>query len=428
MADKKISQLTGATTPLAGSEVLPIVQGGSTVKVSVDNLTAGKSVSATTFQSTATTGTAPLTVASTTEVANLRAANATSADTSNAVKSNATTGVLQVVGPAAAATRVMTVPDANFTAARTDAAQTFTGTQTFTTVNSTTFDTNVAAAKVTLSGTTLAADGSDTNVDVNITPKGTGEVSADGLVRTFGLKGRTYQTGDTAYGPGGNQATGSGFLARGIQVGDIIDFPFGQTRTVTGITDTVITVNSNFTVSFSGVSNTGYSCTSFTTNAGLMLSLTPGGFCRAGIDDTYDWGSSDFRWDDIYATNATIQTSDENEKQDIRDLLEAEKRVGVALKGLMKAYRWKSAVAKKGDDARIHFGAIAQHVKAAFEAEGLDASRYGMFIESVWWENANGDHLNSNIGLGGVEDTTLVKKSRLGLRYNELFAFIIASM
>lgn len=47
------------------------------------------------------------------------------------VKSNATTGVMQVTGPAAASTRVMTVPDANFTAARTDAAQTFTGQQTF---------------------------------------------------------------------------------------------------------------------------------------------------------------------------------------------------------------------------------------------------------------------------------------------------------
>lgn len=55
MADKKISALTGATTPLAGSEVLPIVQGGSTVKVSVDNLTAGKSVSATSFVPTGST-------------------------------------------------------------------------------------------------------------------------------------------------------------------------------------------------------------------------------------------------------------------------------------------------------------------------------------------------------------------------------------
>jgi len=44
MADLKISALTGASTPLAGTEVLPIVQSGSTVKVSVANLTAGRAV------------------------------------------------------------------------------------------------------------------------------------------------------------------------------------------------------------------------------------------------------------------------------------------------------------------------------------------------------------------------------------------------
>jgi hypothetical protein len=52
-------------------------------------------------------------------------------DPAPSVRSNSSTGVLQVTGPAAASTRVMTVPDANFTAARTDAAQTFTGNQTF---------------------------------------------------------------------------------------------------------------------------------------------------------------------------------------------------------------------------------------------------------------------------------------------------------
>lgn len=46
MADKKISALTSATTPLAGTEVLPIVQSGSTVKVAVSDLTAGRSVAA----------------------------------------------------------------------------------------------------------------------------------------------------------------------------------------------------------------------------------------------------------------------------------------------------------------------------------------------------------------------------------------------
>jgi hypothetical protein len=47
MADTKISALTAATTPLAGTEVLPIVQGGVTRQVSVANLTAGRAISAT---------------------------------------------------------------------------------------------------------------------------------------------------------------------------------------------------------------------------------------------------------------------------------------------------------------------------------------------------------------------------------------------
>jgi hypothetical protein len=45
MADLKISQLTAAATPLAGTEVLPIVQSGATVKVSIANVTAGRAIS-----------------------------------------------------------------------------------------------------------------------------------------------------------------------------------------------------------------------------------------------------------------------------------------------------------------------------------------------------------------------------------------------
>jgi hypothetical protein len=54
MANSKISALPSATTPLAGTEVLPIVQGGITEQVSVANLTAGRAVSAT--ELTLTTG------------------------------------------------------------------------------------------------------------------------------------------------------------------------------------------------------------------------------------------------------------------------------------------------------------------------------------------------------------------------------------
>lgn len=46
MANQKISELPAASTPLVGTEVLPIVQGGVTVKVSAANVTAGRAVSA----------------------------------------------------------------------------------------------------------------------------------------------------------------------------------------------------------------------------------------------------------------------------------------------------------------------------------------------------------------------------------------------
>jgi hypothetical protein len=44
MADLKISALTSATTPLAGTEVLPLVQSSTTKKVAVSDLTAGRTV------------------------------------------------------------------------------------------------------------------------------------------------------------------------------------------------------------------------------------------------------------------------------------------------------------------------------------------------------------------------------------------------
>lgn len=54
MANKKISALSSASTPLAGTEVLPIVQSSATVQVSVANLTTGRDIS--TANITATNG------------------------------------------------------------------------------------------------------------------------------------------------------------------------------------------------------------------------------------------------------------------------------------------------------------------------------------------------------------------------------------
>lgn len=51
------------------------------------------------------------------------------------LQSNTSTGLMQITGPAAGATRTVTIPDANATMARTDAAQSFTGDQTLATGN-----------------------------------------------------------------------------------------------------------------------------------------------------------------------------------------------------------------------------------------------------------------------------------------------------
>lgn len=57
MADSKISALPASTTPLAGTEVLPIVQSSATKQVTVANLTAGRTQTSNGIvQGTAATG------------------------------------------------------------------------------------------------------------------------------------------------------------------------------------------------------------------------------------------------------------------------------------------------------------------------------------------------------------------------------------
>jgi len=68
-------------------------------------------------------------------------------------------------------------------------------------------------------------------------------------------------------------------------------------------------------------------------------------------------------------------------------------------------------VQKKGDNARIHVGVIAQEVIAAFQAEGLDPMRYGIVCYDQW--EIKKDHHAGN---------------RYGIRYEELFAFVLACM
>jgi hypothetical protein len=144
-------------------------------------------------------------------------------------------------------------------------------------------------------------------------------------------------------------------------------------------------------------------------DSGSMLDMlglySNAGGVAPGADNAYTLGLSSNRWSVVYAATGTINTSDEREKQDIADLDAAEKRVAVALRGLVKKFRFKDAVQAKGDDARVHVGVIAQEVIAAFAAEGLDATRYGLLCYDQW-----------DAG------------ERYGVRYEELLAFIISAL
>jgi hypothetical protein len=177
--------------------------------------------------------------------------------------------------------------------------------------------------------------------------------------------------------------------------------------------------------------------------------MSVGGDITPVTDNTDDLGAAGKRWDDIYATNSTIQTSDRNEKTNIELITAAEFKVATACKGLMRSFCWKSAVAEKSDDARIHFGIIAQDLQAAFAAEGLDAGRYGMFISTTWWENQT--EVPAVEAEEATEDSEAIEakdaytrtdtfdtlaeapenateRTRLGVRYSELLAFIIAAL
>jgi len=127
-------------------------------------------------------------------------------------------------------------------------------------------------------------------------------------------------------------------------------------------------------------------------------------------DDVFSLGLASEKWSVVYAGTGTINTSDGNLKENIRDISDTEKVVAAAIKSQMKAFQFSNAVEAKGSNARIHFGVIAQNVRDAFIAEGLDPTHYGVFCSDTWTDD------NEN------------EQTRLGVRYDELFAFIISTL
>jgi hypothetical protein len=162
------------------------------------------------------------------------------------------------------------------------------------------------------------------------------------------------------------------------------------------------------------------------------------------VDDSIDLGYSAARFDDIFATNGTIQTSDENEKQNIASLTSAEIAAAKAISALFKTFKWKSKVTAKGDAARTHTGVIAQEVQTAMSAAGLDATKYAFWCSDTWWETTtevSAVEADKDADIEAQDAYTrthtydteeeapegAIKRTRLGVRYPELLAFIGAA-
>ena len=150
-------------------------------------------------------------------------------------------------------------------------------------------------------------------------------------------------------------------------------------------------------------------------------------------------GTSSRRWVRVYAGDSSINTSDENLKQNITTLTTAEMNAAKRLSKLFVTYKWKKSVSEKGDKARTHTGIIAQRVKAEMIAAGLDPTKYSFYCEDTKYTMPDGtdvDLIDENVTDDEVVDDNHVpsyvqpagstKSTTYSICYTELLAFIAA--
>jgi hypothetical protein len=152
---------------------------------------------------------------------------------------------------------------------------------TVTSVLATTFDTNVTTAGVTLAGTTLAADGTDAAIDINLTPKGTGEVNITKVDIDAGtIDGATIATSNITVGSGKTLDVSAGTLTLAADQisGDKVEGGTINATTITTLTSTtanVTTLDTN--VAAAGVTLSGTTLAADGTDAAISINITPKG-------------------------------------------------------------------------------------------------------------------------------------------------------
>ncbi|MDZ5116798.1 tail fiber domain-containing protein [Vibrio parahaemolyticus] len=135
------------------------------------------------------------------------------------------------------------------------------------------------------------------------------------------------------------------------------------------------------------------------------------------LDNVGPIGFPNHRPTEIYAHSNVINTSDLREKTSVNPLTPELIAVGKRLKAEICTYQWISSVDKKGEDARVHIGFIAQRVIQAFLDEGLDPFSYGAVCYNEW--DAEYDLEGNLIQPAG---------NRYSIRESQLTALILASL
>ena len=141
-------------------------------------------------------------------------------------------------------------------------------------------------------------------------------------------------------------------------------------------------------------------------------------------DNHCDLGTATNRFKDIYATNATINTSDRNAKTCIENI--DDKLLTAWGKVSLVSFKFKDAVKKKGDNARKHTGYIAQNIQEELDKYGIDAFEYGLFCYNSWNAQKEKSHEEESTDEEGNTKTVKVidtpareAGATYGLRYIE---------
>jgi hypothetical protein len=134
-------------------------------------------------------------------------------------------------------------------------------------------------------------------------------------------------------------------------------------------------------------------------------------------DNQHDLGSSANRWDDVFATNGTINTSDRNEKNTIVD-----SDLGLSFINKLKPVSYKF-----NGKTRTHYGLIAQDIETVLSDISKSTTDFAGFIKGevsdVLYTEDDPLPTGKNVGDVKIQGTT-----NYGLRYAEFIAPLIKAV